>query len=56
MNPDRVESLARDLCDSYYMTVDTSRPMSNAFDKISEQTRKHWRAQAVMLIEMGWKS
>jgi hypothetical protein len=49
-----VESLARDLCDTYYLTVDVRNPMREAFSKITEKTRDHWRAQAGMLIEKGW--
>lgn len=50
----RIEDLARDLCDTYYLTVDPARPMTDAFDKITEPTRVHWRAQAALLIEKGW--
>lgn len=50
------EDLARDLCDTYYLTVNP-RPewmMQFAYDKISETTRVHWRAQAALLLEKGW--
>ena len=49
------EAMARELCDTYYLTVDPKRPMSDAFDKISEKTRNHWRAQAILLRMLGWR-
>lgn len=52
----QVEKLARDLCDTFYLTVDPKRPMINAYDKITEKTREHWRAQAKILMEIGWRA
>lgn len=52
---DEVERLARDLCDSYYLTVDPERPLVNAFDKVTEKTRGHWRAQALQMMDWGWR-
>lgn len=49
-----VETLARDICDTYYLTVDPNNIMADAFGKITEKTRSHWRAQAALLIEKGW--
>lgn len=49
------EVLARELCDTYYLTVDPDRKMSNAYDKITEATRVHWRAQARLLRMRGWR-
>lgn len=53
----RVEGLARELCDTYYLTVDPrpERKMTDAYTKITEKTRDHWRAQASLLIERGWR-
>jgi hypothetical protein len=51
---DAVETLARELCDTYYLTVDPNNIMADAFGKITEKTRSHWRAQAALLIERGW--
>lgn len=48
-----VELLARELCDTYYLTVDPERMMQNAYDKISEATREHWRAQARLMMDRG---
>ena len=50
-----IEVLARELCDTYYLTVDPERKMSDAYDKITERTRVHWRAQARLLRMRGWK-
>jgi hypothetical protein len=50
---DQVEHLAGALCDTYYLTVDPNNKMYNAWWKITERTREHWRAQAALLIEMG---
>lgn len=50
-----IEVLARELCDTYYLTVDPERKMVWAYDKISGKTRVHWRAQARLLIRRGWK-
>lgn len=49
-----MEAMARDLCDTYYLTVDPDRPMVDAYDKITEATRDHWRAQADVLLAKGW--
>lgn len=51
-----IEQLARDLCDTYYLTVDPKNKMSDAYSKVSEKTREHWRAQAALLIERGWRA
>lgn len=53
-NQREVETLARDICDTYYLTVDPNNIMFDAFGKITEKTRNHWRAQAALLIEKGW--
>jgi DNA-binding transcriptional regulator PaaX len=50
----RIETLARDLCDTYYLSVDPWRRMTDAYSKISEKTREHWRAQAELLLQRGW--
>ncbi len=52
-----VEDLARDICDTYYLTVDPrpERMMGDAYSKITEKTREHWRAQAALLLEKGWQ-
>jgi hypothetical protein len=50
-----IEVLARELCDTYYLTVDPDRPMSDAYDKITEETRVHWRAQARLMRRRGWR-
>ena len=52
---EEIEVLARELCDTYYLTVDPERTMSDAYDKITEVTRRHWRAQARMMRSRGWK-
>jgi hypothetical protein len=52
---DRVEALARDICNTYYLTVDPLRPMVNAFDKITEKTREHWRNQARAMLNLGYR-
>jgi len=49
-----IEVLARELCDTYYLTVDPDNKMRDAYDKISERTRVHWRAQARMMRSRGW--
>jgi hypothetical protein len=46
---EEIEVLARELCDTYYLTVDPDRQMSDAYDKITEATRVHWRAQARLM-------
>jgi hypothetical protein len=51
---DALETLAKELCDTYYLTVDPNNIMVDAFGKITEKTRSHWRAQAALLIERGW--
>ena len=54
---EEVESLAQALCDTYYLTVNMAPEwqMWDAWLKITEKTREHWRAQAVLLIEKGWR-
>lgn len=52
---ENVEDLARDLCDTYYLTVHPHHKMCDAYSKISKKTRKHWRAQATLLLEKGWR-
>lgn len=52
-----IEELAAELCNTYYMTVD-SRPERQSplmYDKITEKTRDHWRAQARLLRAKGWR-
>lgn len=53
---EEIEVLARELCDTYYLTVDPrpERKMRDAYDKITEQTRVHWRAQARLMRSRGW--
>ncbi len=50
----QIEALARDICDTYYLTVDPDNIMVDAFGKITEKTRDHWRRQAELLIKKGW--
>jgi hypothetical protein len=53
---DLIEYLAIDLCNTYYLTVDPrpERMMRDAYSKITEKTREHWRNQAAMLLGRGW--
>jgi hypothetical protein len=50
-----VTQLAQELCDTWYLTVDPKRPMRDAWNKISLRTQQHWKAQALMLMERGWR-
>lgn len=54
VRPSRVEELARELCDTWYLTVDPNRPMFNAWEKIARRTQQHWIAQADLLVARGW--
>lgn len=51
-----IENMARDLCDTYYLSVNTAPDMMmrDAYSKITEETRQHWRAHAVLLQQKGW--